>query len=566
MSEQTTNPTDLSALTDYEILSEIGRGGVSVVYLARDRELEREIAIKVVHDRYLGDSEAHVRTVREARTLAQLHHPNIVTLLGARRLPDGRLALMMQLATGTTLRLALQQQGPMACDEAVQVLRQIASALAYIHGRGIVHRDVKPENVFLEADGHVLLSDLGIAKANDAPSSVTLTGVIVGTPTYMSPEQIDGAELDGRSDQYSLGLLGYELLSGRRPWEGENLYSVIFKQKNEPLPPLEEIRPDVPQFLRLALERAMSKDRDERWSSMDDFLARLDEPAATPEVGWDGREQPVATTALVPLSSAAVDHAPQTAVVARASVRWQRHALAASVILAVASGGVALSVSEPGWLPEVVSVFPTPESELAAAPVPAPLAAFAPPLDPGLATSPTPVAGLEASGSAIPAPAPEAPAAAPRAPAPVTPPPPNPSVQHLARAQEEMLRLVDLQPQPTLHGVRPRMPEMVHTEVGAVVPESYVAPQVQNMGTVRSQMARLFPAALAVQKIGGTTTVAVVVDEQGRVIDSELHLTSGHQELDRAALRVARMMRFSPAVRNGIPVTAKLHVPLVFEP
>jgi eukaryotic-like serine/threonine-protein kinase len=178
MSNAVNPPDALRALAEeYEILGEIGRGGVSIVYLARERELDREVAIKVIRPRFVEDDEARIRVDREARMLAQLQHPNIVTLLASRRLHDGRRVLVMQLARGKTLRALLQQSGPFPYDQAVAVLRQMASALKYLHQRGIVHRDIKPENIFLEDDGRLLLSDLGIAKGNDAPTNVTLTGV-----------------------------------------------------------------------------------------------------------------------------------------------------------------------------------------------------------------------------------------------------------------------------------------------------------------------------------------------------------------------------------------------------
>ncbi|MBA2246228.1 MAG: serine/threonine protein kinase, partial [Gemmatimonadetes bacterium] len=209
---------------EYEIIGELGRGGIAVVYLARDRELGREVAIKVIRDQYLQDPEAMARFEREARTLAQLQHPNIITLYTARRLTSGGLVLVMQLTRGLSLRETLRREGAVSFARAEQVLRDIAGALAYLHRRGVVHRDIKPENIFFDdASNRALLSDFGIAKACDGLGNVTMTGIVVGTPAYMSPEQIDGSQLDGRSDLYSLGLVGWELLAGQQPWEGENL-------------------------------------------------------------------------------------------------------------------------------------------------------------------------------------------------------------------------------------------------------------------------------------------------------------------------------------------------------
>jgi len=222
--------TDLES--EYEILGELGRGATAVVYRARDRELGREVAIKVIRPKYVDDDETVARLAREARTVAQLQHPNIVTLFAVRRVRDGSLALVMQLVPGRTLREILNEKGAWSFERADRVLRDVAGALAHAHERGIVHRDVKPENIFIdERTGRALLSDFGVARSIESDSQLTATGTAIGTPSYMSPEQIDGTELDGRSDLYSLGLVGWEMLTGRRPWEGEGLYTVIYKQK-----------------------------------------------------------------------------------------------------------------------------------------------------------------------------------------------------------------------------------------------------------------------------------------------------------------------------------------------
>lgn len=271
--------TDLDS--EYEILGELGRGGMAIVYLARDRELGREVAIKVIRARFVEDEEAMARFAREARTVAQLHHPNVVTVHAVKRLTDGSLALVMQHISGQTLKEAIRREGPLSVDRIEQVLADVAEALGFAHDHGIVHRDVKPENILLDdSNGRALLFDFGIARSADNQTSLTLTGIALGTPAYMSPEQIDGAEVDGRSDLYSLGLVGWEMLTGQRPWDGEGLYSVIFKQKNEYLTPIQDLRPDAPARLRVAIEGALQKDRTLRWACADDFLAELTQGAA----------------------------------------------------------------------------------------------------------------------------------------------------------------------------------------------------------------------------------------------------------------------------------------------
>lgn len=275
--------TDLES--EYEILGELGRGATAVVYRARDRELGREVAIKVIRPRFADDDETVARLAREARTVAQLQHPNIVTLYAVRRLRDGGLALVMQMVPGRTLRDILNDRGALTFGIADRVLRDVAAALAHAHERGIVHRDVKPENIFIDENtGHALLSDFGVARSLEPDSQLTATGTAIGTPTYMSPEQIDGTHLDGRSDLYSLGLVGWEMITGRRPWEGEGLYSVIFKQKREELPAIDALRADTPDRLIYLIEGATRKDPAERWSSAGHFLDHASTIA--PHGGW----------------------------------------------------------------------------------------------------------------------------------------------------------------------------------------------------------------------------------------------------------------------------------------
>jgi alpha-tubulin suppressor-like RCC1 family protein len=261
---------------DYDLVRELGRGGTAVVYLARDRELGRDVAVKLIRAAHVQDEDAVARLVREARTVGKLQHPNIVMLLGTRRLEGGGLALILQYVPGRTLKERIREQGPLPFDEVGHVLRNLAEALAYAHRSRIVHRDLKPENVYLdESVGLARLADFGIARAWDSDSGLTLPGTAIGTPSYMSPEQVDGRELDGRSDIYSLGLLGWEMLTGKQPWEGESLYSVIYKQKAEDLPPIREYRPDAPARLVRALEGAMQKQPDDRWKSAEAFLEAL---------------------------------------------------------------------------------------------------------------------------------------------------------------------------------------------------------------------------------------------------------------------------------------------------
>jgi len=268
---------------EYDLVRELGRGGTAVVYLARDRELGRDVAVKLIRPSFVQDEDAVQRLVREARTVGKLQHPNIVMLLGTRRLSDGGLALILQYVPGRSLKDRIRAEGPLPFEDCESILRDVAGALAFAHRSRIVHRDLKPENIYLDESLDIArLADFGIARAWDSDSGLTLPGTAIGTPTYMSPEQVDGRELDGRSDIYSLGLLGYELLTGKQPWEGESLYAVIYKQKHEDLPPLEELRPGVPENLRAAIAGAVRKDPNDRWKNADAFLAALGGEVAEP--------------------------------------------------------------------------------------------------------------------------------------------------------------------------------------------------------------------------------------------------------------------------------------------
>ena len=268
---------DLSELErDYIVKRELGKGGMGSVVLARHRTAGHDVAIKVISSKYIADSDALSRFDREARLMARIRHPNIVHQYELRRLRGGHVALVMQYVRGESLITILRRRGKLRFDECTQILRDIGTALEHAHANGIIHRDVKPHNILIDADkGVALLSDFGIAKATQGDAEVTATGMAIGTPAYMAPEQIDNAAIDGRADLYSLGVVGWEMLSGRRAWEGESLFGIIYKQKHQDLAPLTLLRPDTPQRLLLALEGALEKDPERRWSSASEFVEQL---------------------------------------------------------------------------------------------------------------------------------------------------------------------------------------------------------------------------------------------------------------------------------------------------
>ncbi|WP_405283425.1 protein kinase [Gaopeijia maritima] len=257
----------------FELVRELGRGATAIVYLVRDHELDRDLAVKVIRSSFGADEEAMARLEREAKLVAQLQHPNIVKLYGTRHLSDGSMVLLMEHVPGRNLKELLQDTGALPPRRAMRFLDDIASALAYAHRRRIVHRDVKPENIYIDDEvGTARLADFGVARPWDLDTRLTLPGESLGTPAYMAPEQIDGNDVDGRSDVFSLGLVAYEMLAGGHPWEGESIYSIIFKQKQEEPRSLREIRPDLSDRVVAIVERAIRKDPADRWSSAEEML------------------------------------------------------------------------------------------------------------------------------------------------------------------------------------------------------------------------------------------------------------------------------------------------------
>ena len=202
---------DLSELErDYIVKRELGKGGMGAVFLARHRTAGHDVAIKVISSKYIADADALSRFEREARLMARIRHPNIVHQYELRRLHGGHVALVMQYVRGESLITILRRRGKLRFDECSQILRDIGLALEHAHANGIIHRDVKPHNILIDADkGSALLSDFGIAKATQGDAEVTATGMAIGTPAYMAPEQIDNAAVDGRADLYSLGVVGW---------------------------------------------------------------------------------------------------------------------------------------------------------------------------------------------------------------------------------------------------------------------------------------------------------------------------------------------------------------------
>ena len=263
----------------YEIIRLLGRGGMAVVFLAQDLVLEREVAIKVLPPEMSHDSKLVSRFQQEAKTAARLDHPNIIPIYRVES-EAGLNYFVMKYVNGRSLDQVLDK-GPLPVPQARRVLHEAALALAHAHQRKIVHRDVKPANIMLEADGRVVLTDFGISKAAQGAAQLTGTGAIIGTPHYMAPEQAKGLEVDGRADQYALAVVGHQLLTGKVPFDG-TAHSILYKQVFEPPPPVITARPDTPRDLNQALGRALSKEPEQRFPSMEEFAAAVGGQRAGP--------------------------------------------------------------------------------------------------------------------------------------------------------------------------------------------------------------------------------------------------------------------------------------------
>jgi predicted Ser/Thr protein kinase len=258
----------------YELEETVGSGGMSSVYKAHDRMLERYVALKVLHPQFGDDEEYVERFRREARAVAKLQHPNIVTVIDRGR-SDGAQFIVFEYVDGRSLKELVEDDGPLPVHRAVQFTLQVAEALAFAHQHGIVHRDVKPQNVLVNASDEAKVTDFGIARSLDVERGVTQTGTVLGTSNYLSPEQASGRPVTPATDIYSLGVVLYELLTGEVPFTGQNLVAVAMQHVHEPPPSVLARRPDVPPRLAAAIEKALEKDPADRFVSMDAFAAEL---------------------------------------------------------------------------------------------------------------------------------------------------------------------------------------------------------------------------------------------------------------------------------------------------
>ncbi|HCC58008.1 MAG TPA: hypothetical protein DEQ47_12275 [Solibacterales bacterium] len=378
----------------YKINKELGRGAMGVVYLATDPTIGRKVAIKTIKLREIDDaaerSRQRERLFREARSAGMLSHPHIVTIYDMGE-EDGVAFIAMEYVHGQTLERVLGQGPALAPQRIFGILRQTAAALDFAHRKGIVHRDVKPANLMLDDAGQAKIADFGIAKIT-ANESHTKTGTIVGTPNYMSPEQVRGETITGRSDQFSLGVIGYEILTGERPFTGEHLTTVVYKiVAEEPAPP-QRINPTLGAAIDAVLRKALSKKPDARYPDCGAFIEALERACAATQ-GWralkPGASQALPTTmeSAPPLPSASARRTRPKTKTAKPAVaeapppRKRRRTFPIVAVCAMLVGALALlrwQMEQSGIVRPTTAAVPEPRTLPAAGPRPSPMP---PPID-----------------------------------------------------------------------------------------------------------------------------------------------------------------------------------------
>jgi serine/threonine protein kinase len=337
----------------YAIVEKIGEGGMAVVYKGYQESLNRYVAIKVLRGELAHDQQFIARFRREALAAGKLNHPNLLHVYDA-GMDHGVYYIVMDYASGGTLR-DLMRRSPMDPERAASIVAQIADALDYAHRQGLVHRDVKPSNILFSVDGRPQLTDFGIAKALYETTQLTQAGTSIGTPDYMAPEQIQGQPVDGRTDLYALGIVLYEMLSGRAPFRSGTPVSVLYKQVNEMPPPLRSLNIQIPAWLEAVLDKAVAKRPQDRFQLGSEFaqaLRRQHVPGVAPEppalrrpTPPPPRPGPVATPARPPVPAAAFR--PVDRPRSRGPVPILVGAIVV-VVLALAGVGVALILGDSG--------------------------------------------------------------------------------------------------------------------------------------------------------------------------------------------------------------------------
>ncbi|MEP7200395.1 MAG: serine/threonine-protein kinase, partial [Chloroflexota bacterium] len=432
-------------LGQYKIIAQLGKGGMATVYKAEQMSLQRMIAVKVLPAYLAHDETFRERFIQEARAVARLSHPHILPVFDFGE-TDELAYIAMDLVQGGTLATKMGQ--PLALPFIASIIEQIASALDYAHAHGVVHRDVKPSNIMLREDGETaLLTDFGLAKMAESTSALTRTGVGVGTPEYLSPEQGQGLSVDWRTDLYSLGVVMYEMLTGHIPFEAETPLAVIIKHISEPLPHPRVLNPNLPLAIDEVIEKAIAKRPEDRYQKGAEMAAALrrvtqdqamtvtlpppvplvvpetSKPTTPPVMPTDpgGKEAAASAQTMVKL-------APPIAAQPSGKRPWPLIAIAALVLLAVLAGGgfaVVSGLNPAQPTPTALAVVAaTTTSATAVAIVSTPTAALSPtPIPTVAANTPTTAPTVAPTNTSIPPTAPPAPPT--DTPVPVVIPPTN---------------------------------------------------------------------------------------------------------------------------------------------
>jgi eukaryotic-like serine/threonine-protein kinase len=259
----------------YEVQEVLGSGGMASVYRAHDKLLERSVALKILHEHFSRDPEFVERFRREARAIARVSHPNIVTVID-RGTFEGQEYIVFEHVRGTTLKDIVRREGSLPVHEALTLALQVARALAYAHQQGIVHRDVKPHNVLVDEDRGAKVTDFGLARSLDLEQEITQTGTVMGTSDYISPEQAGGDPVDERSDQYGIGVLLYEVLAGEVPYPADNYMAAAVRHMQDPVPSVRERRRDVSPRVDELIQRALAKRPEDRFPTTEALVAALE--------------------------------------------------------------------------------------------------------------------------------------------------------------------------------------------------------------------------------------------------------------------------------------------------
>jgi len=355
----------------YRLERLLGKGGMGQVFLAHDLTLEREVAIKVLPPDVAQDDQVVRRFQQEAKTAAKLDHPNIIPIYRVES-EGGLNYFVMKYISGTSLEDLLDKKEPLPVPEIQRILWEAACALGHAHQRGVVHRDVKPANIMFDHDGRVMLTDFGISKALQAATGFTATGMIIGTPHYMAPEQGKGAPVDGRADQYSLGVVGYRMITAELPFSGDSVHTIIYKHIYEEPPLASTKRSGIPASLTVAISRALAKEPDQRFPTMEDFATAVwpEQPVASPARSRGPARPRSRATADAPTEITGV---PTTRLpAAKARQRRSRAPVVIGLVVVAAGVGGYLALNrsrEPEAVPAPRSQLPAPSVDTVRVPV-----------------------------------------------------------------------------------------------------------------------------------------------------------------------------------------------------